>query len=161
MFQFAGLANGDGVQPVDMGFQNRCHMVSRVRQNPDKRKPEQNQQVHDQEDASDTGFAGFGCAGADVVEIVTVPALTKLALNGDALAVVLLSLASVYGVFGRCSSLVDGPVAFSDNSHGVCGKLQRGQANHAPRDKQPGSGYDTGDNRRCPRSRRPSIPSSI
>ncbi len=77
-----------------LGFQNRGHMVSRVRQNPDKRKPEQNQQVHDQEDASDTGFAGFGCAGADVVEIVTVPALTRLALNGDALAVVLLLLAA-------------------------------------------------------------------
>ncbi|HJO58159.1 MAG TPA: hypothetical protein QF772_08065 [Nitrospinaceae bacterium] len=27
MFQFVGLANGDGVQPVDMGFQNRCHMA--------------------------------------------------------------------------------------------------------------------------------------
>ncbi len=94
MFQFAGLANCDGVQPVDMGFQNRGHMVSRVRQNPDKRKPEQNQQVHDQEDASDPGFAGFGRAGADVVEIVTVPALTRLALNGDALAVVLLLLAA-------------------------------------------------------------------
>ncbi len=59
-----------------LGFQNRGHMVSRVRQNPDKRKPEQNQQVHDHEDASDPGFAGFGCAGADVVEIVTVLALT-------------------------------------------------------------------------------------
>jgi hypothetical protein len=56
-------------------------MVSCVRQNPDKQKPEQNQQVHDQEDASDPGFAGFGRAGADVVEIVTVPALTRLALN--------------------------------------------------------------------------------
>jgi len=37
LFQFAGLANGDGVQPVDMGFQNRGHMVSLVpeyRQSP-------------------------------------------------------------------------------------------------------------------------------
>ena len=48
-------------------------MMSCVRQNADKQKPEQNQQVHDQEDASDPGFAGFGRAGADVVEIVTAP----------------------------------------------------------------------------------------
>jgi len=71
-------------------------MATRVRQNLDKRKSEQNQQVHDQEDASDPGFAGSGRAGADVVEIVTVLALSELALDGDALAVVLPSLAAVY-----------------------------------------------------------------
>ncbi len=39
-------------------------------------------------------FVGMRSAGADVVEIVTVLALSELALNGDALAVVLLLLAA-------------------------------------------------------------------
>ena len=80
-------------------------MVSRVRQNPDKRKPEQNQQVHDHEDASDPGFAGFGGAGANVVETVAVFALSELILNGNSFAVIVLSLALI-NLFGQAGNIL-------------------------------------------------------
>ena len=61
----------------------------------DKQNPDQNQKVHDNEDTSDPGFAGFGGAGADVVETVTVLALAELTFDGDAFTRILASLLEV------------------------------------------------------------------
>ena len=71
----------------------------------DKQKPDQNQQVHDHEDAFDPGFAGFGGAGAKAVEIVAVFALSELVLNGNSFAVIVLSLALI-NLFGQAGNIL-------------------------------------------------------
>ena len=52
-----------------------------------KKGPQQDQQVHHQEDAVDPGHGGIGPLCTDVVEAVAVLALAELALNRNALQV--------------------------------------------------------------------------
>lgn len=56
------------------------------------KEPAENQQVHNQEDASYPCLGGRHCPGSDVIKSIAVLSLAKLALNGNTLTSILFPL---------------------------------------------------------------------